>query len=50
MTVEGAYSLKEYPYIALSVTSPDGEQTLTVPVSYYVAVEDITLDTDGVIL
>lgn len=50
VTVEGAYSLKEYPYIALSVTSPDGKQTLTVPVSYYVAVEDITLDTDGVIL
>lgn len=48
--VDGEYSLKEFAYIALSVTSPDGKQTLTVPVSYYVAVEDITLDKDGIIL
>lgn len=39
ITLDGEYLTSVYPYIALSVTSPDGGQTLTVPLLFVVARE-----------
>lgn len=50
VSVSGEYLIAVYPYIALSVTSPDGGQTLTVPLFFAVSVEDIELDEDGIVL
>lgn len=44
ITVSGEYSVAEYPYIALSVTSPDKKQSLTVPLRWYIAVDGIKFD------
>ena len=50
ITLDGEYLTSIYPYIALSVTSPDGGQTLTVPLLFAVGVEGIELDKDGIIV
>ena len=50
ITLDGEYLTSVYPYIALSVTSPDGGQTLTVPLLFAVGVEGIELDKDGIIV
>lgn len=44
ITVNEKYSVAEYPYIALSVTSPDNKQNITVPLRWYVAVDSIKFD------
>lgn len=41
--------LLEYPYIAIKVTSPDGKQTLTVPLLLYGVVTGIELNPSEVI-
>ena len=41
--------LLEYPYIAIKVTSPDGKQTLTVPLLLYCFVTGIELNPSEVI-
>ncbi len=50
ITLDGEYLTSVYPYVALSVTSPDGGQTLTVPLLFAVGVEGIELDKDGIIV
>ena len=50
ITLDGEYLTSVYPYIALSVTSPDGGQSLTIPLLFKVGVEGIELDEDGIIL
>ena len=50
ITLDGEYLTSIYPYIALSVTSPDGGQSLTIPLLFKVGVEGIELDEDGIIL
>lgn len=50
ITLDGEYLTSLYPYIALSVTSPDGGQSLTIPLLFKVGVEGIELDEDGIIL
>lgn len=42
-------NLLEYPYIAIKVTSPDGKQTLTVPLLLYGVVTGIELNPSEVI-
>ena len=42
-------NLLEYPYIAIKVTSPDGKQTLTVPLLLYCFVTGIELNPSEVI-
>lgn len=42
-------NLLEYPYIAIKVTSPDGKQTLTVPLLLYGIVTGIELNPSEVI-
>ena len=42
-------NLLEYPYIAIKVTSPDGKQTLTVPLLLYGFVTGIELNPSEVI-
>lgn len=42
-------NLLEYPYIAIKVTSPDGKQTLTVPLLLYCVVTGIELNPSEVI-
>ena len=42
-------NLWEYPYIAIKVTSPDGKQTLTVPLLLYGVVTGIELNPSEVI-
>lgn len=49
VTLDGEYLLTDYPFIALSVTSPDGGQTLTVPLLFKVGVERVQVD-QGVIV
>lgn len=46
---EGEYFVSSYPYIALNVISPDGSQSLTIPLLYQAAVEGIELDKDGIV-
>ena len=43
------YELSKYPYIAIKIVSPDGKQTLTVPVLLYIAVDGVTLNPNEVI-
>ena len=43
------YELSKYPYIAIKIVSPDGKQTLTVPVLLYTAVDGVTLNPNEVI-
>ncbi len=50
ITLDGEYLTSIYPYIALSVTSPDGGQSLTIPLLFKVGVEGIELNEDGIIL
>ena len=50
ITLDGEYLISIYPYIALSVTSPDGGQSLTIPLLFKVGVEGIELDKDGIIV
>lgn len=50
ITLDGEYLTSVYPYIALAVTSPDGGQSLTIPLLFKVGVEGIELDEDGIIL
>lgn len=50
ITLDGEYLTSLYPYIALSVTSPDGGQSLIIPLLFKVGVEGIELDEDGIIL
>ena len=47
ITLDGEYLLSSYPYIALSVTSPDGSQNITVPL--LVDFARIELDKDGIL-
>ena len=42
-------NLLEYPYIAIKVTSPDGKQTLTVPLLLYGVVTGIELNPSEVV-
>ena len=46
---EGEYFVSSYPYIAFNVISPDGSQSLTIPLLYEAAVEGIELDKDGIV-
>ena len=48
--LDGEYLTSVYPYIALAVTSPDGGQSLTIPLLFKVGVEGIELDEDSIIL
>lgn len=43
------YELSKYPYIAIKIVSPDGKQTLTIPVLLYIAVDGVTLNPNEVI-
>ena len=43
------YELSKYSYIAIKIVSPDGKQTLTVPVLLYIAVDGVTLNPNEVI-
>ena len=49
VTLENDYVLSAYPYVAIQVVSPDGKQTLTVPVLLYIAVDGVTLNPNEVI-
>ena len=49
ITVETDEFLSQYPYVALKIVSPDGKQTLTVPVLLYIAVDGVTLNPNEVI-
>lgn len=49
ITLDGEYLISVYPYIALSVTSPDGGQTLTVPLFFAAGTEIIEIDKDGIV-
>lgn len=49
VTADGEYLLFDYPYIALSVTSPDGSETLYIPLRLGDMVSGVELDKDGII-
>ena len=49
IVIDGQYYLYRYPYVALSVISPDGEQNLTVPLLFGALVEGINIDMEGVV-
>lgn len=49
VTLENDYVLSAYPYVAIQVVSPDGKQTLTVPVLLYIAVDGVTINPNEVI-
>ncbi len=53
VTVEkeiGGADFGQYPYFALSVTSPDGSETLRIPFRYHIAVLRIELDKEVIVL
>lgn len=50
VSCEGDHLITDYPYLALSVTSPDGEQTLVVPLFLHISVEGIHFDKEGIVL
>lgn len=43
------YELSKYPYIAIKIVSPDGKQTLTVPVLLHIAVDGVTISPNEVV-
>ena len=43
------YEPSKYPYIAIKIVSPDGKQTLTVPVLLHIAVDGVTLNPNEVV-
>lgn len=43
------HELSKFPYIAIKIVSPDGKQTLTVPVLLHIAVDGVTLNPNEVI-
>ena len=49
ITIENDYYLSAYPYVAIQVVSPDGKQTLTVPLLLYGVVTGIELNPSEVI-
>ena len=49
ITIENDYYLSAYPYVAIQVVSPDGKQTLTVPLLLYGFVTGIELNPSEVI-
>ena len=49
VTADGEYFLSDYPYIALSVTSPDGSETLYIPLRLSGMVSGVELDKDGIV-
>ena len=49
ITIENDYYLSAYPYVAIQVVSPDGKQTLTVPLLLYGFVTGIELNPNEVI-
>lgn len=44
IAADGEYLLSQYPYIALSITSSDGSQTLTIPLLWRIEAEGTNLD------
>ena len=49
ITIENDYYLSSYPYVAIQVVSPDGKQTLTVPLLLYISVDGVTMNPNEVI-
>lgn len=49
ITIENDYYLSAYPYVAIQVVSPDGKQTLTVPLLLYISVDGVTMNPNEVI-
>lgn len=49
ITIENDYYLSAYPYVAIQVVSPDGKQTLTVPLLLYISVDGVTMNPSEVI-
>ena len=49
ITTENDYYLSAYPYVAIQVVSPDGKQTLTVPLLLYISVDGVTMNPNEVI-
>ena len=49
ITVETDEFLSQYPYVALKIVSPDGSQTLTVPLKVGVLVDDVQISPNEVI-
>lgn len=47
--IENDYYLSAYPYVAIQVVSPDGKQTLTVPLLLYISVDGVTMNPNEVI-
>ena len=51
--IDGDYYIYDYPYIAISVTSPDGSDTITIPLIVdidSIVVERLEFDVEGIIL
>ena len=49
VTVETDEFLSQYPYVALKIVSPDGSQTLTIPLKVSVMVDDVQISPNEVI-
>lgn len=49
VTMKNSHGLGEYPYIAISVVSPDGSQSLKFPLRWNTGVYGIHLDKDGIV-
>ena len=49
ITTETDEFLSKYPYVALKIVSPDGSQTLTIPLKVGVMVDDVQISPNEVI-
>ena len=49
VSIENNEFLSQYPYVALKIVSPDGSQTLTIPLKVSVMVDDVQISPNEVI-
>ncbi len=49
VTMDGEYLLSDYPYVALSVTSPDNRELLHIPLRFEVCLGSVDFDKDGIV-
>ncbi len=47
VTMDGEYTLRSYPYVALYIVSPDGSESLTIPL--YVDIDGLQVNKVGIV-